>query len=152
MVFGMARTFAVELSKSLDVIEREGLLRNTEEVGNHMQRRMADWPKKHKLVGDVRGIGMLAGIELVADRGTKAPFPRAMKVAESLVDRAMARGLVRREADPEDKRARAVAVTARGRTLANRAIGAVEACDDAFFAGLGADREALTRALRSLAP
>jgi DNA-binding MarR family transcriptional regulator len=61
-----------------------------------------------------------------------------------------ARGLVRRAAHPEDRRARAVAVTPRGRALANRAIGAVEACDDAFFAALGADRDALTRALRSL--
>ena len=39
---------------TLDVIERESLLRNTDEVGRHMLGRMADWPSKHKLVGDVR--------------------------------------------------------------------------------------------------
>jgi adenosylmethionine-8-amino-7-oxononanoate aminotransferase len=47
-----------------------------------------------QLVGDVRGIGMLAAVELVADRETKRPFPRALKVAERLVDAALARGLV----------------------------------------------------------
>ncbi len=40
---------------TLDVIEKEGLLANSAEVGNHMLKRMADWPRKHKLVGDVRG-------------------------------------------------------------------------------------------------
>jgi len=56
---------------TLEVIEREGLLRNTEEVGAHIMRRMADWPKKHKLVGDVRGLGLMIGVELVKDKQTK---------------------------------------------------------------------------------
>jgi adenosylmethionine-8-amino-7-oxononanoate aminotransferase len=47
-----------------------------------------------QLVGDVRGIGMLAAVELVADRESKRPFGRALKVAERLVDAALARGLV----------------------------------------------------------
>ena len=60
---------------TLDVIEREGLLRNTEEVGSHMQRRMSDWPKKHKLVGDVRGRGLMIGVELVKNKDTKEQAP-----------------------------------------------------------------------------
>jgi 4-aminobutyrate aminotransferase len=57
---------------TLDVIEKEGLLRNATEVGNHMLNRMKDWPKKHKLVGDVRGRGLMIGVEIVADKETKA--------------------------------------------------------------------------------
>ena len=53
---------------TIDVIEREGLLRNAEEVGNHMLKRMADWPEKHELVGDVRGHGLMIGVELVTDK------------------------------------------------------------------------------------
>ncbi len=56
---------------TLDVIEKEGLLQNSSEVGNHMLKRMADWPRKHKLVGDVRGRGLMVGVEIVKDQKTK---------------------------------------------------------------------------------
>ena len=56
---------------TLDVIEKEGLLANSTEVGNHMLKRMADWPRKHKLVGDVRGRGLMVGVEIVKDKQTK---------------------------------------------------------------------------------
>jgi len=46
------------------------------------------------LVGDVRGIGLLGGVELVADRATKQPFARELKIAERLVDAGLARGIV----------------------------------------------------------
>jgi DNA-binding MarR family transcriptional regulator len=60
--------------------------------------------------------------------------------------------LVRREAHPIDRRARALAVTDEGRALANRAVVAVEACDRAFFSALGADVGQLAGLLRRLAP
>jgi len=56
---------------TLDVIEREGLLRNSQEVGDHMMKRMADWPKKHRIVGDVRGRGLMIGVDIVKDQKTK---------------------------------------------------------------------------------
>jgi 4-aminobutyrate aminotransferase len=56
---------------TLDVIEKEGLLRNAQEVGEHMVNRMADWPKKHKIVGDVRGRGLMIGVEIVKDQNTR---------------------------------------------------------------------------------
>jgi len=56
---------------TLDVIEHEGLLRNSTEVGNYMLGRMKDWTKKHKLVGDVRGRGLMIGVEIVKDQQTK---------------------------------------------------------------------------------
>ncbi|HEX4048532.1 MAG TPA: aminotransferase class III-fold pyridoxal phosphate-dependent enzyme [Elusimicrobiota bacterium] len=45
-------------------------------------------------VGDVRGLGLLAGIEFVADKKTKAPFPRRLKFAETFVAAALDAGLV----------------------------------------------------------
>jgi 4-aminobutyrate aminotransferase len=76
---------------TLDVIEREGLLRNTEEVGNHMMGRMADWPRKHKLVGQVRGLGLMIGVELVKDKQTKE---QAVEERERVVEMAFERGVL----------------------------------------------------------
>jgi 4-aminobutyrate aminotransferase len=56
---------------TLDVIKKEGLLRNSEEVGDHMMKRMSEWPKKHKIVGDVRGRGLMIGVEIVKDQATR---------------------------------------------------------------------------------
>jgi 4-aminobutyrate aminotransferase len=56
---------------TLDVIEKEGLLRNSEEVGGHMMKRMSDWPKKHKIVGDIRGRGLMIGVDIVKDQKTR---------------------------------------------------------------------------------
>ena len=76
---------------TLDVIERQGLLQNSEKVGNHILRRTADWPKKHKLVGDVRGIGLMIGVELVTDRQTKE---RASEQRDRVVELAFERGVL----------------------------------------------------------
>ena len=56
---------------TLDVIEKERLLDNSTSVGNYMMKRMADWPQKHKLVGDVRGRGLMIGVEIVRDKATR---------------------------------------------------------------------------------
>jgi len=56
---------------TLDVIEKEGLLRNSQEVGDHMMKRMAGWPKKHRIVGDVRGRGLMIGVDIVKDQATR---------------------------------------------------------------------------------
>src|SRR5438045_5626450 len=76
---------------TLDVIEREGLLRNSTEVGDYMRGRMADWPKKHKLVGDVRGLGLMIGVELVIDQQAKE---RGSAERDRVVELAFERGVL----------------------------------------------------------
>jgi 4-aminobutyrate aminotransferase len=56
---------------TLDVIEKEHLIENAANVGNHILKRMAEWPSKLKLVGDVRGRGLMIGVEIVKDKETK---------------------------------------------------------------------------------
>jgi 4-aminobutyrate aminotransferase len=56
---------------TLDVIEKENLLQNSSKVGGHILSRMADWPSRHKLVGDVRGRGLMVGVDIVKDKVTK---------------------------------------------------------------------------------
>src|SRR5678815_1759741 len=76
---------------TLDVIEKEGLLSHSTETGNHMMKRMADWPKKHRLVGDVRGRGLMVGGEIVKDKVTKG---QAHDGRDRIVELAFERGIL----------------------------------------------------------
>ncbi len=76
---------------TLDVIDNENLLRNATDVGNHMLQRMASWPKKHKLVGDVRGRGLMIGVELVKDKHT---MEYAAAERDRVVELAFERGIL----------------------------------------------------------
>jgi 4-aminobutyrate aminotransferase len=76
---------------TLDVIENEGLLANSIEVGDHMLKRMADWPRKHKLVGDVRGRGLMIGVEIVKDKKTKE---YGAEERDRIIELAFERGLL----------------------------------------------------------
>jgi 4-aminobutyrate aminotransferase len=76
---------------TLDVIEKEHLLRNAQEVGDHMLRRMAEWPKKHKMVGDVRGRGLMVGVEIVQDQKTRE---HAHDERDRIVELAFERGIL----------------------------------------------------------
>jgi len=49
---------------------------------------------KYQVVGDIRGKGLLAGVEFVRDRDRKEPFPRAERFAERLAERALENGLI----------------------------------------------------------
>jgi 4-aminobutyrate aminotransferase len=76
---------------TLDVIEKEGLLSNSQEVGDHMRQRMADWPQKHRIVGDVRGRGLMIGVEIVKDQATREYGASAR---DRIVEQAFERGIL----------------------------------------------------------
>jgi 4-aminobutyrate aminotransferase-like enzyme/Ser/Thr protein kinase RdoA (MazF antagonist) len=57
----------------LDVLEREGLRENAREVGEHFKQGLRKLAERHDLIGDVRGRGLLIGLELVRDRKTLEP-------------------------------------------------------------------------------
>lgn len=57
---------------TLDILEREGRA-NAATVGDHILTRMKSWVDKYPNVGEVRGRGLMIGLELVADKHTKAP-------------------------------------------------------------------------------
>ncbi len=61
----------------LDYIEEQNLLKNTEEVGGYLKNRLLEMKDKHRLIGDVRGMGLLLAMELVEDRVTKVPAAAA---------------------------------------------------------------------------
>ncbi|WP_146256039.1 aminotransferase class III-fold pyridoxal phosphate-dependent enzyme [Aestuariivirga litoralis] len=57
----------------LDVIRDERLLENARDVGAYFRQGLAGLMQKHALIGDVRGVGLATGVELVHDRRSKAP-------------------------------------------------------------------------------
>jgi len=76
---------------TLDVIEKERLLENSARVGEHMLKRMADWPKRLKLVGDVRGRGLMIGVDIVKDKVTKE---YGAKERDYIVEKAFEHGVL----------------------------------------------------------
>jgi 4-aminobutyrate aminotransferase len=65
------------------VIEEDDLRTNARVVGDYLLKRMHELQEKHAVIGDVRGMGLMLGIELVKDRKTKEPNPEAvLKVFE----------------------------------------------------------------------
>lgn len=78
---------------TLAYMDTHGLVARCAAVGPRFQATLATL-RDQQIVGDVRGRGLLAGIELVADRTTRAPFPRAMQVAERVTAAALDAGLI----------------------------------------------------------
>ena len=76
---------------TLDVIEKEHLLANSAEVGNHMLKRMAGWASKYRVVGDVRGRGLMIGVEIVKDQKTKE---YGAELRDKIVEAAFERGIL----------------------------------------------------------
>jgi 4-aminobutyrate aminotransferase len=56
---------------TLDILEREGV-KNSETLGSYMLQRMKPWVSKYEVVGDVRGRGLMIGVEVVKDKQSKA--------------------------------------------------------------------------------
>lgn len=57
----------------LETIESEGLLQRSREMGDYLAQQLCELQGRHEEIGDVRGMGLLRGIELVRDRETREP-------------------------------------------------------------------------------
>lgn len=66
---------------NLEILERESLLTNAATQGDYLLSRLQELADKHPSIGDVRGKGLLAGIELVKDRTTKVPVDESYATA-----------------------------------------------------------------------
>ena len=62
----------------LKFIEDEDLKKNAAEVGGYLRQELERLKDKHPVIGDVRGLGLMQGLELVKDRETKEPAPQAV--------------------------------------------------------------------------
>jgi 4-aminobutyrate aminotransferase len=82
---------AIEAALATIELLEEDLLRNATEIGAHILGRIQSWPQRFHAVGDIRGIGLMIGFELVKDQGSKE---RAPELRNQLVHLAFERGLL----------------------------------------------------------
>ncbi|MBI2781388.1 MAG: aminotransferase class III-fold pyridoxal phosphate-dependent enzyme [Chloroflexi bacterium] len=78
----------------LRILEDEDLVAASAAKGERLRALLRDRLGGHPNVGDIRGRGLLIGLELVADRETRAPFPRADRVTEAILRTARGDGLL----------------------------------------------------------
>jgi L-2,4-diaminobutyrate transaminase len=69
---------------NLDILEREGLVARADRVGRHFQGRLREAAAGHPLVGEVRGLGLIAGVELAMRDAEPKPFDPQLKVGRRL--------------------------------------------------------------------
>ncbi|HML15481.1 MAG TPA: acetyl ornithine aminotransferase family protein [Bryobacteraceae bacterium] len=86
--------------KTIELLEQE-LVDNAARVGSHLRSRLNELPRKFPIVGEVRGLGLMIGIELVRDQKTKE---RAPELRDRLVGRCFERGLLVLGAGPNTVR------------------------------------------------
>jgi 4-aminobutyrate aminotransferase len=75
---------------TMDLLETQ-YIENARRVGAFLMARMVDWPVRHRIVGEVRGKGLMIGVEIVRDQKTKE---RAGDLREAIVDMAFEKGLL----------------------------------------------------------
>jgi 4-aminobutyrate aminotransferase len=75
---------------TIELLEQE-LLDNAARMGAHLMSRMRDWPARFPIVGDVRGLGLMLGVELVRDQESKTKAP---ELRDRVVDLAFERGML----------------------------------------------------------
>ncbi|MBI2845221.1 MAG: acetyl ornithine aminotransferase family protein [Chloroflexi bacterium] len=76
---------------TISVIEEEGLLGNAATMGQYMLDACSEMMERHSTIGDVRGLGLMVGVELIRDKKTKEP---AAGLRDQVVERAFKKGLL----------------------------------------------------------
>jgi 4-aminobutyrate aminotransferase-like enzyme len=89
--FGGNPVTSVAAKATIDLIEEDRLMDNAETAGKRFREGLDALKEKHPSIGDVRGMGLMQGVELVKDRKTKEP---AGDLANKALERARANGLV----------------------------------------------------------
>jgi alanine-glyoxylate transaminase/(R)-3-amino-2-methylpropionate-pyruvate transaminase len=76
---------------TIEIIDEENIQQNALEVGNHLKNALHELMEKHDMIGDVRGLGLMLGVEFVRDRVTKEP---ANTETAEVVERMKERGVL----------------------------------------------------------
>jgi adenosylmethionine-8-amino-7-oxononanoate aminotransferase len=79
--------------KVVEMIISQNLVSKCKESGKYLRSKLEEL-YNHPIVGDVRGLGLMQGIEFVKEKNTKKPFPRQKMVAQAITEEAMKNGVI----------------------------------------------------------
>jgi L-2,4-diaminobutyrate transaminase len=79
---------------NIKIIETEDMIGNSAKVGPHLLKALRERVGGHPYVGDIRGEGLMIGVELVADKGKRTPFGPGTNVHRLVANRAVEDGLM----------------------------------------------------------
>jgi len=85
--------------KAIDVIINEGLLQNVKDVSPYFFERLEEF-KNHQYIGEVRGIGLMAALEMVKEKETKTPFESHLNMGDRIANMSIDNGLICRPLGP----------------------------------------------------
>ncbi|MGA7670361.1 MAG: aspartate aminotransferase family protein [Nitrolancea sp.] len=98
LTFGGQAVAAAAALKNLEIIEREGLVQQSAEKGKYLLEKL-DGLRKHPTVGDVRGLGLFCGVELVQNKETKAKWGKESGFVKKVDERINQKGMLTRTWD-----------------------------------------------------
>lgn len=85
---------AAAANANLDIIERENLTRNAASSGAYLMKCLTETFSDHPNVGEIRGVGLMAAIEIVANKDTGEPFEPQLKTGAQIATAALKNGLI----------------------------------------------------------
>lgn len=87
---------AAAANANLDIVDREDLTGNARDVGAYLQKRLHETFDDHPIVGEVRGVGLMAALEFVADKAKKKRFDPGKQLGSAVSAACLAEGLIAR--------------------------------------------------------
>ncbi|OIJ11071.1 aspartate aminotransferase family protein [Anaerobacillus alkalilacustris] len=78
----------------INYLEKNDLLKQAEQIGDYLRSQLLTLAKDYPMIGDVRGKGLLLGIEFVEDQQQKRPFPIQFRLTTLIVQKCMEKGLL----------------------------------------------------------
>ena len=99
ITFGGHPVAAAASLKNIEIIETEGLVDNSAEMGRYLLDGLEELKHKHTMIGDVRGLGLFCGMEIVKDRQTKEYFPAEAELGTRITQGLANNGVILRGGD-----------------------------------------------------
>ncbi len=99
ITFGGHPVVAAAALRNIQILEDEHMVENSAEMGSYLLDGLKEMQEKHQMIGDVRGLGLMCGMELVRDRETREPYPAEAGLGNRLTAGFQANGLHLRGSD-----------------------------------------------------